>query len=223
MPVLHRISRLNAHKRLLISLGMAGLTAVLLVRRVNPATLIMAVWLVYTVASLGLIWTTILTAHPRHLAALFKAQDMSRILSFVFIILAAFASLAAIVVLFELGSGAGKNLYITLSGLVVVSSWVLVHTVFTLRYAHLYYEKQPDETEKQGLAGGLSFPGDDAPDYLDFAYFSFVIGMTSQVSDVVITSKTMRRLALIHGVLAFFFNTSIIAISINTLLTVLQR
>lgn len=225
MSILHRVSRLDAHKRLLISLGMAGLTAGVLSRSVDPATLIMAVWLVYTVVSLSLIWTTILTAHPRNLSALFKAQDMSRMLSFLFVILAAFASLGAIVVLFKLGSGINKSLYVVLSGLVVVSSWLLVHTVFTLRYAHLYYEKQHGhgKTDEQDLARGLDFPGDNAPDYLDFAYFSFIIGMTSQVSDVAVKSKTMRRLALVHGVLAFFFNTSIIAISINTLLTVLQR
>lgn len=225
MSVIHRISHLDAHKRLLISLGIAGLATLALYRFVDSATLVIAVWLVYTVASLSFIWVTILTAHPRNLSALFKAQDMSRTLSFLFVILSAFASLVAIVVLYRPGVGADKSLHVALSGLVVLSSWLLVHTVFTLRYAHLYYEKQSRDGKNtsQDFAGGLAFPDDNAPDYLDFAYFSFIIGMTSQVSDVAIQSKSMRRLALIHGILAFFFNTSIIAFTINTLSSILQR
>ncbi len=159
------------------------------------------------------------------MSALSKAQDMSRTLSFLFVILAAFASLATIVLLFKPGRDANQNLHVALSGLVIVSSWLLMHTVFTLRYAHLYYDKQSRDSDKNGqdFARGLDFPDDNAPDYLDFAYFSFIIGMTSQVSDVAIQSKSMRRLALIHGILAFFFNTSIIAFTINTLSSILQR
>ncbi len=232
MPILHHISYLDAHKRLLVSLGVAGLTAVFLYRFVDSTTLGMIVWLVYTLVYLGLTWITILTAHPRNLRSLSVAQDTSRTLSFVFVILCAFASLAAVVILFKSGvdePGHSKNLHVSLAGLVVLSSWFLVHTVFTLRYAHLFYDiRGKGDTDNQQkvngelVTGGLDFPADDAPDYLDFAYFSFIIGMTSQVSDVAVQSKTMRRIALIHGILAFFFNTSIIALSINTLSNVLQ-
>jgi len=164
-------------------------------------------------------------AHPRDMSALSKAQDMSRTLSFLFVLLADFASLATIIVLFEPGQEVNQDLHVALSTLVVVSSWLLVHTVFTLRYAHLYYDKRNPTGNKneKDFARGLDFPNDNAPDYLDFAYFSFVIGMTSQVSDVAIQSKSMRRLTLVHGILAFFFNTSIIAFTINTLSSILQR
>jgi uncharacterized membrane protein len=97
----------------------------------------------------------------------------------------------------------------------VIISWWLVHTVFTMRYAHLYYTT--DEGKKTPL-GGLEFPGNDKePDYLDFVYFSFVVGMTFQVSDVEISSKQIRRLAWAHGLIAFAFNTAIVALSINVI------
>jgi uncharacterized membrane protein len=89
-----------------------------------------------------------------------------------------------------------------------------MHTVFSLRYAHLFY-RESGAAPSEGLAGGLAFPEEPEPDYLDFAYFAFVIGMTCQVSDVQITSRPIRHLALLHGVLSFAFNTVILALSVN--------
>ena len=100
---------------------------------------------------------------------------------------------------------------ISISGMVL--SWVLIHTIFTLRYAHIFYDNNKEKPEIH--AGGLEFPEDAKPDYLDFAYFSFVLGMTFQVSDVQVTSKRLRRLALLHGILAFGYNTIMIALTIN--------
>ncbi len=95
----------------------------------------------------------------------------------------------------------------------IVGSWLLVHTIFTQHYAHLYY--QGDKTLQERKDSGLDFPGELEPDYWDFLYFSFVIGMTSQVSDVNVTSGQMRQLSLLHGVVSFFFNTTLVAITIN--------
>lgn len=92
-------------------------------------------------------------------------------------------------------------------------SWMMVHASFAFRYAHLFYGDARKQFSEQ--AKGLTFPDDDAPDYFDFAYFSFVIGMTFQVSDVVITAKGIRRLALLHSLIAFIFNTVIIAVTIG--------
>lgn len=92
-------------------------------------------------------------------------------------------------------------------------SWMIVHLSFTFRYAHLYYGTDNKLYAKH--ANGLEFPGDDVPDYFDFAYYSFTIGMTFQVSDVVIKSKGLRRLTLVHSILSFLFNTVIIALTIN--------
>jgi uncharacterized membrane protein len=93
---------------------------------------------------------------------------------------------------------------------------MMLHIIFTFRYAHMYYHSNLNN--ETGLCGGLEIPNEKYPDYLDFAYFSFVIGMTFQVSDINITSKSMRRLALLHGMLSFLFNTVIVALSINVIL-----
>jgi len=104
---------------------------------------------------------------------------------------------------------------VLLTLLTVIFSWMLVHTVYGFRYAHAFYGDS-DEPGVNRYAGGLVFPGDRPPDYFDFAYFSFVIGMCCQVSDVQITSRRMRRIALFHSVLSFGFNTMILALLINT-------
>jgi len=92
--------------------------------------------------------------------------------------------------------------------LAMLASWILVHTIYTFHYARLYYEHNAGGT-------GLEFPGDDQPDYLDFAYFSFVMGCTFQVSDVGVSSKKIRRVALFHGLLSFALNTFVVALTIN--------
>jgi uncharacterized membrane protein len=105
---------------------------------------------------------------------------------------------------------------LVLAGLTVVASWTLAHTTFALHYAHHYYGDRPAPGAERDR-GGLAFPGEEPPDYWDFFYFSFVIGMTCQVSDVQVTSRPMRRLTLMHGVLSFFFNTVILALAVNLL------
>src|SRR5436190_2028312 len=111
--------------------------------------------------------------------------------------------------------------HLLLTLMTVIFSWALVHTVYGLRYAHAFYGDS-DEPGVNRHAGGLIFPGDRPPDYFDFAYFSFVVGMTCQVSDVQITSRRLRRLTLAHSVLAFGSNTIILALLINTVSSLLQ-
>jgi uncharacterized membrane protein len=91
-------------------------------------------------------------------------------------------------------------------------SWMLTHAVFALRYAHEFYTRTGDAEKPDG---GLEFPGEPDPDYWDFLYFSAVLGMTFQVSDVQITSRKFRRLATLHGLLGFMFNTVIVALTVN--------
>src|SRR6202047_1836392 len=120
----------------------------------------------------------------------------------------AFASIAAIVL--ELGAEHRGAAQLTLATVTIALSWAAVHTTFALHYAHDYYRgKEP---------GGLQFPsGDrhDHADYWDFVYFSFVIGMTAQVSDVGITDKTIRRTVTAHGIVSFIFNTALLALMVN--------
>jgi uncharacterized membrane protein len=104
--------------------------------------------------------------------------------------------------------------HVTLGAFTIVPSWIFLHTMYALDYAHGYYYR-PDHHDSSRPPGGLGFPGETHPDYWDFLYFSFVIGMTCQVSDVTVQSKPMRRLVLAHGVLAFFFNTGVLALAIN--------
>lgn len=96
--------------------------------------------------------------------------------------------------------------------LAVVAGWVLIHTMFVFRYAHLYYFDSDDDGSAQR---GLNFPGTTEPNDFDFAYYSFVIGMTFQVSDVSITDGGVRRVTLVHALISFAYNTAIVALVIN--------
>jgi uncharacterized membrane protein len=122
---------------------------------------------------------------------------------------AALASLAAILI--ELGD---KNVthdprHLALAVVTIALSWAFTHTIFALHYAHEFY------AENRYVDGGLAFPGKDKPDYWDFLYFSLVIGMTSQVSDVGVTAKAIRRTVMAHGVVSFFFNATLVALMVN--------
>lgn len=103
---------------------------------------------------------------------------------------------------------------IGLSIATIFLSWLLIHTVFAIYYAHEFHSEAGAGT-RDGGGGGFRFPGDPTPDYLDFLYFSFVVGTTNQTSDTEITSRAMRRVVTIHGILSFFFNTAVIVLAIN--------
>jgi uncharacterized membrane protein len=125
------------------------------------------------------------------------------------------ASFAAIIGLFSGTKEASpdvRGLHVALIATTLLLSWLMTHTLFALRYAHEYYDDPPGEAI---IAGGLEFPGNGQPDYWDFFYFALVLGMTFQVSDVQITSRSLRRLATAHGLLGFLFNTVILALSVN--------
>jgi uncharacterized membrane protein len=96
-----------------------------------------------------------------------------------------------------------------LATLTIVLSWAFIHTIFALHYAHEYH------AEHRKNRGGLAFPGEEAPDYWDFVYFSFVIGMAAQTSDVAITSKAIRRTVAAHGIVSFVFNAALLALTVN--------
>ena len=110
--------------------------------------------------------------------------------------------------------------HVALATVTVVSSWLLVHTMMALHYAHVFYCPCEGSTDDSHSVG-VTFPEEEEPDFLDFAYFSFVIGMTCQVSDVQVTAARMRRIVLLHSLLSFAFNTVILAFSINLAATLL--
>ncbi|GAB3709699.1 DUF1345 domain-containing protein [Spirosoma flavus] len=219
---LRRITYLKAPQRLLVGLS-AALIAYLVSKAINfsfPAQ-ITSSWVAYVITHLSIMWTSILLTHPKDLPTISRLGDSSRSLILLFIVVAAIASLFAVFAL--LGSTDSQDPrqaeYNVLAILAVAGAWSLVHTVFTFHYAHLYYG---NDGRKDRRPCGLDFPNDMEPDYLDFAYFSFVIGMTSQVSDVAIQSKVMRRLALGHGILSFAFNAVIIALTISALSSIIK-
>ena len=140
-------------------------------------------------------------------------QDDGRIFILVLVVSVAIICLGAIVA--ELGvskdlHGTLRYAHIGLAGLTILTAWAFTQVMFALHYAHDYYA-----AEIRGNACGLLFPGDQAPDYADFLYFACVIGTSGQTADVSFTSRTMRRTGLAHCILAFFFNTTLLALTIN--------
>jgi uncharacterized membrane protein len=127
---------------------------------------------------------------------------------------AAIASLAAVVA--ELGQSPTAY-QVTLGIGTILLSWAFMHTIFALHYAHEFYGEGEDQ-----MIGGLIFPDDETPDYWDFLYYSLVVAMTAQVSDVQITSKVIRRLTAAHGVISFFFNVTVLALTVNIVSTLMQ-
>jgi uncharacterized membrane protein len=216
-PLFHRLSRLESHHRLGVAFAFA-LTALAAVhgRWRLPLELI-AGWDAFALSFLGLAWLRMLGAQPHVLARLARLQHSSRTIIFAFVLCGAVASLATVG--FVLGAakastGAMRSAHVLAAVGTVAISWFLVHTVFALYYAYLFY-RHDSSGKGAAHAGGLDFPGTEQPDYMDFAYFSFIVGMTSQVSDVQIADRTIRRWALLQGLVAFAFNAAILALSIN--------
>lgn len=140
-------------------------------------------------------------------------QDVGQVLVLLFVVTAALVCIGAIVA--ELAvvkalTGSLRYTHIGLAVLTIVSSWAFTQVMFALHYAHDYYA-----TQVRGEPVGLNFPGGQAPDYSDFLYFSCVIGTSAQTADVSFTSRRMRRTGTVHCVLAFFFNTTLLALTIN--------
>jgi uncharacterized membrane protein len=165
-------------------------------------------WDIFVAVYLVLVYALVFRsglAHIRHNAIL---QDDGRFLILLVTALGAFASIAAII--FELDATHRSSLELALATATIALSWAAVHTTFALHYAHEFY--------RGAKPGGLQFPSGDQhedADYWDFVYFSFVIGMTAQVSDVGITDRTIRRTATAHGIISFVFNTALVALMVN--------
>src|SRR3954471_12858106 len=221
------IARQDARHRIAISLAMAVAVWWALRGRVQTSTQWIVTWDVFALCVLVLAWLTILTTPPEKLRARAQKQDLSHIVIFIFVLIAACAGLFAVGFLFFNKTVVIQRshfiVHLLITLVAVICSWALVHTVFGLRYAHTYYGDPDGPQGPLSHAGGLQFPGDRAPDYMDFAYFSFTIGMTFQVSDVVITSRDFRKLVLLHGMLSFGFNTVILALALSTVSNVLGQ
>jgi len=209
------IDRLGPKRRLLIAFAIGILAYAAAPGPASPHTRLVVGWDAATLVYLVLAWTIIRCSDARSTRSHALTQDASVFLIFLFVLGAACASVVAIA--FVVGTIRDlafwtKAWRLALTVVALTSSWLLIQTVFAFHYARRYYH---DEKHSAAQAGGLAFPGTADPDYMDFAYYSFVVGMTSQVSDVQVLSHRMRRLTLVHGALAFIFNIAVLALSIN--------
>jgi uncharacterized membrane protein len=214
-PVLLRFRKMSrparvvyARPRLFLSVAIGIVTFFLLPGSLRLVTRLLLGWDIFATLYLVLAYIMMFRCGLAHIKRNAVLQDDGRFLILLVTALGAFASIAAIV--FELGESHRGATELILATVTIALSWAAVHTTFALHYAHDYY--------RGAKPGGLQFPsGDehDHADYWDFVYFSFVIGMTAQVSDVGITDKTIRRTATAHGIISFIYNTALVALMVN--------
>jgi uncharacterized membrane protein len=213
--------RFGAMRRLGLALALAIAAFIAQPGFISWHTRAVASWDLGTIVYLALAWWLILRADAKGTRDHALAQDQSSYLIFLFVVSASCVSIVAI----GFVTGTIRELtfwprawHLALAVTALMSSWLLIQTVCAFHYARTYY----DGARKEGAEpADLLFPGKRQPDYLDFAYFSFVIGMTSQVSDVAVTSRRMRHLTLVHGFLSFVFNIAVLALSINIIASVI--
>ncbi|MDQ6902020.1 MAG: DUF1345 domain-containing protein [Bacteroidota bacterium] len=208
--------KLHSVAKLFICLGIAVIIYfVIKIEHLDLLTHVMIGWDTFSICMIIMSWITFRITTSEQIREQSGVQDSSRTLIFIIILISTCASFLAVSLLMvtkqEPKNPETLHLVVAIAGMIL--SWFLIHTIFTLRYAHIFYGD--DLKNPKVHAGGLEFPDDKKPDYFDFAYFAFVLGMTFQVSDVQITSKRLRRLAMWHGLLSFGFNTIMIALTIN--------
>ena len=197
-----------ARPRTFVSIAIGTVCFFLLPDSLRLVTRLLIGWDIFASLYLALAYAMMFRCDHSHIRRNAILEDDGRFLMLLVTALGAFASIGAIV--FELGSSHRGAYELTLAVVTIVLSWAAVHTTFALHYAHDYY--------RGAKPGGLQFPsGDksDPADYWDFVYFSFVIGMTAQVSDVGITDRIIRRTATVHGIISFVFNTALVALMVN--------
>jgi uncharacterized membrane protein len=206
-PLRRSMRVVRARPRLFLSIVLGIVVALLLPTDWRVATRMLVAWDV--AVGLYLVFACRLMSNCDHNRIKLRSahQDEGRITILVLVVASALASFVAI--LAELGGAHRSPVHLLLAAVTILLSWAFTHTIFAIHYAHEYYD------EKTHKGSGLNFPGEEPPDYWDFMYFSFVIGMTSQVSDVAVASSALRRLVAVHGVVSFIFNVTLLALMVN--------
>ncbi len=202
---------------LAISIAVFFLAADLQIKLMTQALL---AWDIFCLLLLSFHWLSFFTIPTAEIRRQASIEDESRVVIFLIVLIISLASLVSVILLITTKTGdlTERKWDVPIALFSMVLSWFLLHTIFTVRYAHLYYSNP--KTKDTAFAGGIAFPKMDEnyhPDFLDFAYFSFVLGMTFQVSDVEITSPRIRKLALIHGLVSFGYNMIVVALTINVI------
>lgn len=206
---------LMARPRLALSVLFGILVAIFLPTTLADSFVTRAIisWNAGAVLYLGLAAHMMFSSTHEKMSLRSITQDEGRVLILVLVALASISTLAAIVVELSMAKsleGSARYSHFALAGLTIGTSWLFVHTMFALHYAHDFYA-----SILKGAHGGLLFPNEGKPDYADFLYFSLIIGTSAQTADVSFASRSMRRTGLFHCVLAFFFNTTLLALTIN--------
>jgi uncharacterized membrane protein len=214
-PHLLRLRRMSkpvrvvvARPRTFIAIAIGLVAFFLLPDSLRLVTRLLLGWDIFIAFYLLLVYAMVLRSGLAHIRRNAVLQDDGRFLILLVTALGAFASIAAII--FGLDAQHRSSPELALATVTIALSWATVHTTFALHYAHEYY--------RGDKPGGLDFPighEEEKPDYWDFVYFSFVIGMTAQVSDVGVTDKIIRRTATAHGIISFVFNTALVALMVN--------
>jgi uncharacterized membrane protein len=198
--------------RLLLAVAVGALTAALIPRSLGTSLRPVVGWDAAALTMGALTWMIILRFSPAETRARAAADDPGRTAVWLIVLLTSgFSLFATAVVLRQARTCPGdeRATFVGLGLRAVATAWMLTHTAYALRYAHLYYR---DGRESEG---GLTFPGEEHPSYSDFAYFAFTVGMCFQVSDVVVTTMRIRRIVLVHALLSFTYNTVILAVALN--------
>ncbi|WP_224090074.1 DUF1345 domain-containing protein [Nostoc sp. MS1] len=202
----------NSQSRLLLSLVLAGVVFLL----ISPASLelrLLAAWDTGVLCFLILVGLMMFGANHEQTRKRAQRQEIDHLAIFILIVFIAFASLFIIAAVLAKHKDSFTP-EVGLSIVAIICSWLLMHTTFALHYAAFYYRK-PSFAPEAEYIGGLDFSSGEAPDYLDFVYFTFTLGMTSQTSDTALVSSAMRRLALGHTVMSFFFYSVILTLAIS--------
>ena len=212
-PLLVRIVRTRPRLFTSLAIGVLVSAALALLTDWRLATRLLVAWDIFVALYLALAAHLMSRSDVDRIRDRAAMEDEGQLAILVLTVVAALASLGAIFA--ELGTSAGAGggrqpIHLVLATVTIVLSWAFIHSMFALHYAHEFYGNGRD-----GIVGGISFPDDNEPDYWDFCYFSFTLGMCAQVSDATISSKSIRRTALSHSVISFVFNAALLALTVN--------
>ncbi|MES2582781.1 MAG: DUF1345 domain-containing protein [Pseudomonadota bacterium] len=219
---MHRHFSETTGRQRLVYGSVVGAVVALLPLPTTWSTQVLLAWCAGSGSFLALSWWLAVRFDAQRTRDRALAQDQSQWILSGLLLMSVFISAGAVALMLqhvkELAA-AQRVAHVALSMLALAASWLLMQTIFAFHYAHLYYQC---ESRSHGVGGGLEFPGKQAPDYFDFLYYAHVVGMTSQVSDVVVTARHMRRLTLLHSLAAFAFNMLVLALGINVVAGSLQ-
>ena len=207
------VKLLQAQPRFFIAALVGALLWVLLPRDLRVSTRLLVAWDCATALYLIMALVMIAGSNINRIRYRADLQDEGQIVILGLTIVTAIISLGGIVAEMAAAKtlkGHSEWQHIAITGLTVLLSWTFMHMIFAIHYAHEYYAGPENE-----LTAGLDFPGNEPPDYWDFVYYSFVIGTACATADINVTSKSMRKITTLHCVVAFFFNTTILALTVN--------